>query len=233
MKILDESSLSNEEKVELWHAGKRRENIKACGEEKLADFWRIARDRGYFEILDAIDDECTRRGISPFGVKVAIPIGEVSNAEDITDRIFKVLVSSIEYVFENDIEDELTDEYDDVYWDGDWPNPSYANVKQQKWAIDWSGYYTALSRSWPLDEQIADIESKIIQNYQDKIFPVVVMAKDEIVKKYKSKDHSLVPLVEKILDTVDITIGNHPIFDPAEGNFDGEVLLQLEAQLPD
>lgn len=242
MKILDESSLSNIEKVDLWHAGKRKENIKACGEAKLEDFYRIAKSRGYSEILDAIDSECRRRGIPLFGtspasrakaVKIEPSVRDVNKAEEITDKIFKVLIRSIKYILENDLRDLINDEYESSYEGGDWPSSAYKNVKQQEWILDWEDKYFDYG-TLPFDDgQIADIESEIIQKYQDKILPVIDVAKDEIIAKYKSKDSSLVPLVEKILDTVDIFIGNHSIFDPKEDNFEGEVLLQLEAQLPD
>jgi hypothetical protein len=62
---LIESSLSAEEKVDAWHAGTRRENYKAAGIPKLQTFLDIAKRKGYTEIVDIIEGEFIRRGVTP------------------------------------------------------------------------------------------------------------------------------------------------------------------------
>ena len=61
---LVESSLTAEEKVDAWHNGTRRENYKAAGEAKLKTYLDIAKSKGYDEIVDIIEAEFTRRGIT-------------------------------------------------------------------------------------------------------------------------------------------------------------------------
>lgn len=62
---LIESSLSAEEKVDAWHAGTRRENYKAAGIPKLQTFLDIAKRKGYTEIVDIIEGEFIKRGVTP------------------------------------------------------------------------------------------------------------------------------------------------------------------------
>ena len=62
---LIESSLTAEEKVDAWHNGTRRENYKAAGIPKLQTFLDIAKRKGYSEIVDIIEAELTKRGVTP------------------------------------------------------------------------------------------------------------------------------------------------------------------------
>ncbi len=62
---LVESSLTAEEKVDAWHNGTRRENYKAAGEAKLKNYLEIAKHKGYDEIIEIIEGELTRRGLTP------------------------------------------------------------------------------------------------------------------------------------------------------------------------
>lgn len=58
---LDESSLSPQEKMDLWHDGLRRENIKACSDAKLNMYRGICENSGYDEQVAIIDAEMARR----------------------------------------------------------------------------------------------------------------------------------------------------------------------------
>ena len=60
---LDESSLTPEEKMDLWHAGERKENIKACGDAKLYKYREICKDKNYVREVLAIDAELQNRGL--------------------------------------------------------------------------------------------------------------------------------------------------------------------------
>lgn len=51
-----------EHKMEAWHDGKRKENIKACKPEKLIMYWQICLDREFKDQLDALEEEANRRG---------------------------------------------------------------------------------------------------------------------------------------------------------------------------
>ena len=61
--ILTESKLSPEEKMDMWHDGLRRENIKACGDAKLDMYRKICQDKGYDEQVDIIENELRNRGL--------------------------------------------------------------------------------------------------------------------------------------------------------------------------
>jgi len=51
MKIDEMASLSNasvqSSKMEQWHKGQRRQNVKACSDEKLMAYYKICLDKGY------------------------------------------------------------------------------------------------------------------------------------------------------------------------------------------
>lgn len=59
---LNEATLSAEEKMEQWHNGQRRENIKACSDKKLIDYYKICIDKGYIKEGVIIADELKARG---------------------------------------------------------------------------------------------------------------------------------------------------------------------------
>lgn len=163
-------------------------------------------------------------------MKTEPSVREVNIAEDITDRIFQVLIKSIGYVLRSGIEDLLEDEYDYSYQDGCWPNSRYMNEKRYLWRFDWKNYFMDDA---VIGEYVGIVESKIAKKYEDKILPVVMMAKEEIIKKYRNKNPSLIPLVKKILDTVDIVTEICNTFDIEDDNFGGKVQLKLEAKLLD
>lgn len=58
---LIESSLSAEEKVDAWHNGTRKENYKAASIPKLNTYLDIAKQKGYDDIVEIIEDEFIRR----------------------------------------------------------------------------------------------------------------------------------------------------------------------------
>lgn len=60
--LLDEA-LTPQEKMDAWHKGNRRENIKACGDRKLATYIKICKNSGYDKEANIIRQEFERRGI--------------------------------------------------------------------------------------------------------------------------------------------------------------------------
>lgn len=60
--LLDEA-LTPQEKMDAWHEGKRRENIKACGDRKLASYINICKNKGYDKEVGLIRQEFKRRGV--------------------------------------------------------------------------------------------------------------------------------------------------------------------------
>lgn len=58
---LAEGKLTPEEKMDMWHNGERRENIKACSDAKLNMYRDICEDNGYDEQVAIIDAELARR----------------------------------------------------------------------------------------------------------------------------------------------------------------------------
>ena len=66
-KIMTEaSSLTPEQKMDLWHSGQRNENIKACGLQKLHTYFDICLKRLYIDKAGEILAECDSRGETPF-----------------------------------------------------------------------------------------------------------------------------------------------------------------------
>lgn len=61
---LEESSMTAEQKVDAWHNGTRRENYKAAGEGKLRAYLEIARSKAYDDIVNIIEGELARRGLT-------------------------------------------------------------------------------------------------------------------------------------------------------------------------
>ena len=59
---LDEG-LSPQEKMDAWHHGERRENIKACGNAKLIKYLSICKNSGYMEEAQIIRNELKSRNI--------------------------------------------------------------------------------------------------------------------------------------------------------------------------
>jgi len=66
-KIYEMSSASNEStkinKMEQWHKGQRRQNVKACSDEKLKAYYMICLDKGYVMEANAIYKEIVSRDI--------------------------------------------------------------------------------------------------------------------------------------------------------------------------
>lgn len=58
---LNEASLTPEEKMDAWHNGERRENIRACGDIKLKKYLEICKEKGYLEQAKIISDELKHR----------------------------------------------------------------------------------------------------------------------------------------------------------------------------
>ena len=68
-----ESSLTPYEKMELYNAGRRRENVGACGDSKLLDYWYICDHAGFKVAKAGIEAEMKKRGLPIPGVKAAEP----------------------------------------------------------------------------------------------------------------------------------------------------------------
>ena len=60
---LEEAKLSPQDKMDMWHAGERRENISACGDSKLLQYKEICEHKGYDEEVDIINRELQKRGL--------------------------------------------------------------------------------------------------------------------------------------------------------------------------
>ena len=40
--------MDKQEKIDLWHSGKRRLNIRLCSDDKILEYYKICQDSGYF-----------------------------------------------------------------------------------------------------------------------------------------------------------------------------------------
>lgn len=61
--IMEGKALTPEEKMDRWHKGTRKENIKACSDEKLKEYRKICRAKGYAEEVRQINAEIKRRKV--------------------------------------------------------------------------------------------------------------------------------------------------------------------------
>lgn len=61
--FLNESKLNTDEKIEAWHNGERRENIKACNIDKLLEYKAKCKVKGYDAEVAIINAELIRRGV--------------------------------------------------------------------------------------------------------------------------------------------------------------------------
>ena len=51
-----------QQKMKAWNEGRRKENIRACKDEKLIMFWDICSKNNYRDQLEALEDEANCRG---------------------------------------------------------------------------------------------------------------------------------------------------------------------------
>ena len=61
--LTEASSLTPYEKMDLFNKGQRRENVKACGDQKLFDYRRICQQYGFTSALRQIEAEMISRGL--------------------------------------------------------------------------------------------------------------------------------------------------------------------------
>lgn len=59
--LLEAKALTPEEKMDRWYNGTRKENIKACNIDKLKEYRKICRAKGYTEQVKIINAELKRR----------------------------------------------------------------------------------------------------------------------------------------------------------------------------
>ena len=60
-RLYEAKALTPEEKMDRWHNGIRKENIKACNIDKLKEYRKICRAKGYTEQVKIINAELKRR----------------------------------------------------------------------------------------------------------------------------------------------------------------------------
>ena len=64
---LTEANLSysdQEKKMDAWHSGARKQNVKACSDEKLKMNLEICEKKNYHQEGKQLHDECVRRGMA-------------------------------------------------------------------------------------------------------------------------------------------------------------------------
>lgn len=80
---LEESNLTPQQKMDAWHAGKRRENIKACGEGKLLRYLDICKESGYNREVGFIKNELRSRG---FPIPMREEVEDIHREDDEPQR---------------------------------------------------------------------------------------------------------------------------------------------------
>lgn len=166
---------------------------------------------------------------------------DVAKAEDITDRIFQILIKSVRYVLEKEFSDEIVTEGEHSVGPRgryevlpgyflDWPDFGYKWSKYYEWIVDWRKHYKDFEG--PITDDDVDLVDEQLQSaYWDRLDAVLNMARGQIIQKYKIKDPSVISLVEKILDTRELAVLAEVY--PKEDNYNITITVELHAQLPD
>jgi hypothetical protein len=166
---LTEAAMTAEEKVDAWHEGTRPVNYKVAKEDKLNKYLKIAKVRGYTEIVSIIEDELYKRGHKTSTPKASEPTisepEEEAGPEVYVDKksytmpkSFYLATAAIDAEIEKlDIEYSDRDNYDDHYFDG----------KKVQWRTMWNLF------------DLADLDSTSVDNIEKKL--------DTIAKSYSTK----------------------------------------------
>ena len=74
--ISDKAKKEAEEKMEAWHNGTRKQNVKACSDAKLKMNYRICKEKGYDKEAEILKAESDSRGLKleSFSLKEFIEI---------------------------------------------------------------------------------------------------------------------------------------------------------------
>lgn len=67
IKLLEASGISEYGKMQAFNNGTRRENVKACGDDKLIRYQAICKNNGFTSALAQIEAEMQRRGLLTSG----------------------------------------------------------------------------------------------------------------------------------------------------------------------
>lgn len=133
--LLEGKALTPEEKMDRWHNGTRKENIKACDIDKLKEYRKICRAKGYTEEVKQINAEINRRkkeGINEGyneGTRehFSILVGSGRDTADIIDVICT----------ENDLQTVALAHY---YWKKQQERRPIACVAKRGYGVDFSDY---------------------------------------------------------------------------------------------
>ena len=113
---LTEAAMTAEEKVDAWHDGTRPVNYRAAKEDKLNKYLKIAKAKGYSEIVSIIEDELTMR--SP--KEEDGPEVYVDHESYIMPKSFYLATDAINSEIDSsDLLFGMRDSYDDHYFDGE------------------------------------------------------------------------------------------------------------------
>jgi hypothetical protein len=124
---LTEAAMTAEEKVDAWHNGTRPVNYRAAKEDKLNKYLKIAKAKGYSEIVSIIEDELTMRSPKEMrATKVSEPKEEdgpevyVDHKSYIMPKSFYLATAAINSEIDSlDLLFGMKDSYDDHYFDGE------------------------------------------------------------------------------------------------------------------
>ena len=152
--ILDEA-LSPEEKMDLWHNGERRENIKACGDAKLNKYLKICQDKGYDEQVKIIEDELHNRGYSTYGTDRSKYIRTDDGEDCLPGKELKVRLSNDKsklYILNNEAGHSLASYLIDTI---DWGEEGWENA--DSWDFDTSTDEFIVDRNSTHANEIAEV----------------------------------------------------------------------------
>jgi len=125
-RLILESQLTPEEKIEMWMNGDREENIKACGPDKLRQYYKICKDKDFKRGMAEIEKVAASKNVKlekDEDVNERMEIRKLYNRimENVGKRVRQVLNES------DDIDDDFIDD-DDLIIDSPAPR-RYTKLK--------------------------------------------------------------------------------------------------------
>ena len=150
-KFYEAEKLTQEDKMRLWHIGKRGFNFKTASPEKLRTNYKICKSLGYNAECKLLSDELKKRGLKLTGkdldsVKESRNFreGSLYSAESLAEKIDEIATACGDFYFDtycggvnaqdpDEIRDELDDYIADVLRSGEFILPTKAFDNEAEW----------------------------------------------------------------------------------------------------
>lgn len=144
-------NLTQEDKMKLWHDGKRGFNFKTATPEKLRTNYKICKKLGFKAECKLLSDELKKRGLKIVGKDLdsvkesrSLKEGSLYSAESLAEKIDEIATACGDFYFDtycggvnaqdpDEIRDELDDYIADVLRSGEFILPTKAFDNEAEW----------------------------------------------------------------------------------------------------